>query len=165
MWQAKRPKKGFSMNKRSLFSVDIPGKTIYASAATLSRATNPNSKEYIELCLLLADHPGFKVKEKASNKTTYDGLTFKFMRDYISIQTDCDELMDEFEAVKLSSGEKYPIVKKWFLDTFKNEDGKFNMNKAKREITNGKIEAAKVRVKQVRKDGNISFATPKIVNQ
>lgn len=153
------------MSNRSLFSVDIPGKTIYASAATLSRAKNPNSKEYIELCLLLADHPGFKVKEKVSNKTTYDGLNFKFMRDYISIQDDCDELMDEFEAVKLSCGEKYPVVKKWFLDTFKNEDGKFNMNKAKREITNGKIEAAKVRVKQVRKDGNISLATPKIVNQ
>ena len=150
---------------RSLFSVDVVKKTITASAATLSRAKNPNSDEYVELGLLLADHPGFKIKEKASNKTTYDGLTFKFMRDYIGIQTDCDELMDEFEAVKLSSGEKYPIVKKWFLDTFKNEDGKFNMNKAKREITNGKIEAAKVRVKQVRKDGNISFATPKIVNQ
>ncbi len=150
---------------RSLFSVDVVKKTITASAATLSRAKNPNSDEYVELGLLLADHPGFKIKEKASNKTTYDGLTFKFMRDYISIQTDCDELMDEFEAVKLSSGEKYPIVKKWFLDTFKNEDGKFNMNKAKREITNGKIEAAKVRVKQVRKDGNISLATPKIVNQ
>lgn len=139
------------MNKRSLFSVDVVAKTITASAATLSRAKNPNSKEYVELCLLLADHPGFKVKEKASNKTTYDGMTFNFMRAYINIQTDRDELMDEFEAVKLSCGEKYPIVKKWFLDTFKNEDGKFNMNKAKREITNGKIEAAKVRVKAARK--------------
>ena len=96
-------------------------------------------------------NPGFKVKEKASNKTTYDGLTFKFMRDYILIQDDCDELMDEFEAVKLENNEKYPIVKKWFLDTFKNEDGKFNMNKAKREITGGKIEAAKVRVKAARR--------------
>lgn len=146
------------MNKRSLFSVDVVAKTITASAATLSRAKNPNSKEYVELGLLLADHPGFKVKEKTTNKTTYDGLTFKFMRDYILIQDDCDELMDEFEAVKLSSCEKYPIVKKWFLDTFKNEDGKFNMNKAKREITGGKIEAAKVRVKAARK-----AATPSTV--
>ena len=136
---------------RSLFSVDVVKKTITASAATLSRAKNPNSKEYVELCLLLTDHPGFKVKEKATKKTTYDGLTFKFMRAYINIQNDRDELMDEFEAVKLSSGEKYPIVKKWFLDTFKNEDGKFNMAKAKREITGGKIEAAKVRVKAARK--------------
>ena len=85
---------------RSLFSVDVVKKTITASAATLSRAKNPNSNEYVELGLLLADHPGFKVKEKATNKTTYDGLTFKFMRDYILIQDDRDELMDEFEAVK-----------------------------------------------------------------
>ena len=150
------------MSNRSLFSVDVVEKTITASVATLSRAKNPNSKEYVELCLLLADHPGFKVKEKATNKTTYDGLTFKFMRDYILIQTDRDELMDEFEAVKLSSCEKYPIVKKWFLDTFKNEDGKFNMAKAKREITNGKIESAKARVKAVRKTATV--ALPKVVN-
>ena len=151
------------MNKRSLFSVDVVKKTITASAATLSRAKNPNSKEYVELCLLLVDHPGFKVKEKATNKTTYDGLTFKFMRDYILIQDDCDELMDEFEAVKLSSNEKYPIVKKWFLDTFKDEDGNFSMAKAKREITNGKIESAKARVKAVRKTAAVSMA--KVVNQ
>ena len=84
------------------------------------------------------------------------------MRDYILIQDDCDELMDEFEAVKLENNEKYPIVKKWFLDTFKNEDGKFNMNKAKREITGGKIEAAKVRVKAARKAATITM--PKVVN-
>lgn len=151
------------MNKRSLFSVDVVAKTITASVATLNRAKNPNSKEYLELGLLLADHPDFTIDKKASNKTTYDGLNFLFMRDYIRIQDDCDELMDEFEAVKLSCGEKYPIVKKWFLDTFKNEDGKFNMAKAKREITNGKIESAKSRVKAVRKTATI--AMPKVVNQ
>ena len=151
-----------SIAPRSLFSVDVVAKTITASAATMSRTKNPNSNEYVELSLLLADHPDFEVKEKATNKTTYDGLNFKFMRDYISIQTDCDELMDEFEAVKLSCGEKYPIVKKWFLDTFKDEDGKFNMNKAKREITGGKIEAAKVRVKAMRKAATV--AMPKVVN-
>lgn len=146
------------MSNRSLFSVDVVAKTITASVATLSRAKNPNSKEYVELCLLLADHPGFKVKEKICKKTTYDGLNFKFMRDYILIQDDCAELMDEFEAVKLENNEKYPIVKKWFLDTFKNEDGKFNMTKAKREITNGKIEAAKVRVKVARKASDNTLA-------
>lgn len=136
---------------RSLFTVDVVEKTITASAATLNRAKNPNSNEYVELGLLLADHPSFTVKVKESKKTTYDGMTFKFMRDYILVQPDCDELMDEFEAVKLESNEQYPIVKKWFLKTFKDEDGKFNMAKAKREITDGKIEAAKVRVKKVRK--------------
>lgn len=146
------------MNNRSLFSVDVVEKTITASVATLSRAKNPNSKEYVKLCLLLADHPGFKVKEKATKKTTYDGMTFKFMRAYINIQNDRDELMDEFEAVKLDSGEKYPLVKKWFLDTFKNEDGKFDMAKAKREITNGRIESAKLRVKAVRKTSDTSLA-------
>lgn len=146
------------MNKRSLFSVDVVAKTITASVATLNRAKNPNSKEYLELGLLLAEHPDFTIEKKASNKTTYDGLNFLFMRDYILIQPDCDELMDEFEAVKLDNNEKYPIVKKWFLDTFKNEDGKFNMAKAKREITNGRIESAKLRVKVARKASDASLA-------
>lgn len=151
------------MSNRSLFSVNPVKQTISASAATLRRAQNPHSDEYIELSLLRGENPGFKIKTKKSNKTTYDGLTFKFMRDYILIQDDRDELMDEFEAVKLENNEKYPIVKKWFLDTFKNEDGKFNMAKAKREITNGKIESAKARVKAVRKTATV--AMPKVVNQ
>lgn len=74
-----KAKKGITMKKstapRSLFSVDAVKKTITASVATLSRAQNPNSDEYIELGLLLADHPGFKVKEKTVNKVTYGGLT------------------------------------------------------------------------------------------
>lgn len=88
------------------------------------------------------------------------------MLDYISVQSNSDELMAELEAVKAENGEKYPIIKKWFLDTFKGEDGKFNMNKAKREITGGKIEAAKVRVKAARKAATPATITiSKAVNQ
>ena len=151
------------MSNRSLFSVDVINKTITASAATLNRAKNPNSKEYVELGLLLADHPDFTIKEKATNKKTYDGLTFKFMRDYILIQENPVDLMDEFEGIKKSFGEKYPIVKKWFLDTFKDEDGNFNMAEAKREITNHAMEDVKVRVKATRKAITPEF--PKVVNQ
>ena len=65
------------MNKRSLFSVDVVKKTITASAATLSRAKNPNSDEYVELGLLLADHPGFKVKENFELTGTYTRLAVR----------------------------------------------------------------------------------------
>lgn len=139
-------------NALSLFSVDAVKKTISASKAALSRAKNPDSDEYAALNLLRADNPGFKIVEKKSNKTSYKELSFDFMRAYIRIQDDCDDLMEEFETLKLLNNDKYPIVKKWFLDTFKDDSGKFNMNKAKREIAQGKINAAKVMVKKVKKD-------------
>lgn len=149
---------------RSLFVVDAATKTISASKAALHRAANPNTKEYKELNKLMAKHPTFIVREKtAAKKTTYEGLDYAFMRNYIRIQKDSEELMEEFEAVKLLSGDTYPLVKKWFLDTFKGDDGKFDMNKARREITSARIDTAKVMVKKVSKSATISM--PQVVNR
>lgn len=127
------------MNKRSLFSVDVVAKTITASVATLSRAKNPNSKEYAELCKLIAQHQGFAIEKKATNKKTYDGMTFSFMQNYILTRSESEEMLVEFECVKRTNGDKYAPVKKWFLNTYKDEDGNFDMDEAKREITDYRI--------------------------
>ena len=149
---------------RSLFVVDATAKTISASKAAMHRAANPNSKEYKELNKLQKQHPDFAVVEKdASKKTTYEGMNYPFMKAYIRIQKDSEELMEEFESVKLLSGDSYPLVKKWFLDTFKDEDGKFDMRKANREITHAKIDSAKVMVKKVQKSP--AMVMPKVVNE
>ena len=126
---------------RSLFTVDVVAKTISASKATLIRAMNPNSAEYIELNLLRADNPDFEVvqKQPKKKKETYDGMNFDFMQDFIQAQPDADEVMVEFECVKLVNNNRYAPVKKWFLDTYKDEDGKFDMVKAKAEITASRI--------------------------
>ena len=127
------------MKKRSLFSVDVVEKTITASAATLSRAKNPNSKEYAELCKLMKQHYGFEIEKKATNKKTYDGMTFNFMRNYILAQPESEDVLVEFECVKRTNGDKYAPVKKWFLNTYKDESGCFDMDEAKREITDYRI--------------------------
>ena len=126
---------------RSLFSVDVIAKTISASNATLIRAQNPNSAEYVELNLLRADNPDFKVvqKQPKKKKETYDGLNFDFMEDFIQAQPDADEVMVEFECVKLVNNNRYAPVKKWFLDAYKDDEGKFDMVKAKAEITAHRI--------------------------
>ena len=126
---------------RSLFTVDVVAKTISASKATLIRAMNPNSAEYVELNLLRADNPDFEVvqKQPKKKKETYDGMNFDFMQDFIQAQPDADEVMVEFECVKLVNNNRYAPVKKWFLDTYKDEDGKFDMVKAKAEITANRI--------------------------
>lgn len=127
------------MNKRSLFSVDVVAKTITASVATLNRAKNPNSKEYVELCLLLVDHPDFAITKRGSKKVVYNGMTFSFMQEYILTQSEPEQMLVEFECVKRINCDKYAPVKKWFLNTYKDEDGNFDMAEAKREITNYRI--------------------------
>lgn len=127
------------MSNRSLFSVDVINKTITASVATLSRAKNPHSKEYEELCKLIAQHHGFAIEKKSTNKKTYDGMTFNFMRNYILSQPESEEMLVEFECVKRTNGDKYAPVKKWFLKTYKDENGNFDMDEAKREITDYRI--------------------------
>ena len=125
---------------RSLFTVNPMDGTISASKATLKRAMNPNSEEYIELNLLRADNPGFEIVEKKSKKKeTYDGMDFEFMRNFILAQPDYEEMLVELECVKTTNSNRYAPVKKWFLDTYKDEDGKFDMVKAKAEITESRI--------------------------
>ena len=126
---------------RSLFTVDVVAKTISASKATLIRAMNPNSAEYVELNLLRADNPNFEVvqKQPKKKKETYDGMNFDFMRNYIQTQADAEEVLVEFECVKLVNNNRYAPVKKWFLDAYKDDEGKFDMVKAKAEITEYRI--------------------------
>ena len=117
---------------KNLFDVDIPNATIYASKTTLKKTRVPNSPEYNELVGLLTKHLNFKIVEKeikkAKGKETYKGLTSDFIKQYISIQKNKETLEVQYkEAFKLG---KFPLVRKWFLDTFKN----FDMENAKEEI-------------------------------
>lgn len=126
---------------RSLFAVDAIARTISASKTALKRAQNPNSAEYIELNLLRADNPDFEITEKKPKKAkeSYDGMGFEFMRDFILAQPDSEKMLVEFECVKTTNCNRYAPVKKWFLDTYKDENGKFDMVKAKAEITESRI--------------------------
>ena len=136
--------------KKNVFSIDFTKETICGSKSALKKASNPASEEYKELTAKMAAHPTFKVVEKEPNnhKKTYEGLNFKTMRDYISTQPNADELMAEFEAVKKMADGKYGLVKKWFLDTFKD----FKVKEAKKAISDNKLVRAKATVKRVVKN-------------
>ena len=126
------------MTTKTYFTLDFAAKTITGTKATFARAGKGTGAEYNELVAKMAAHPGFTLVEKAqkskSTKETYDGLKFDFMERYISIQINKDDLMARYEEAKImakSHGTKtYPLVKKWFLETFKE----FTMEKAKKEI-------------------------------
>lgn len=132
---------------KNLFAVNFAENTIVASKTTLKKARIPNSPEYKDLMKLMKQNPAFAIVEKdikkAEGKRTYKGLNEAFIEKYISIQANADDLMVQYEqAAKMG---KFPLVRKWFLNTFKN----FNMELAKEEIDKAifaEIEAASKKV-------------------
>ena len=64
----------------------------------------------------------------AAVKKTYEGLNKAFIEKYISIQSNADDLNKQY--AKATEMGKFPLVRKWFLNTFKN----FNLEEAKKEI-------------------------------
>ena len=82
------------------------------------------SDEYTVLVGLRKDFPEFKIELKEitvnENKKTYEGLTIEEMKRFISTRS--KEEYASFEKVlKIAEGKKgkYAIVKKWFLDNYK----------------------------------------------
>ena len=80
----------------------------------------------------MKQNPTFTVAEKdikeAIGKKTYEGLNKAFIEKYISIQDNAGDLNEQY--AKASEMGKFPLVRKWFLNTFKN----FDMETAKKEI-------------------------------
>ena len=117
---------------KNLFAINFAENTIVASKTTLKKASIPNSAEYKALMKLMKQNPTFTVAEKeikkAEGKNTYKGLDKAFVEKYISIQTNAADLKAQYEqAAKMG---KFPLVRKWVLNTFKN----FDMETAKAEI-------------------------------
>ena len=117
---------------KNLFAIDFVETTIVASKTTLKKARIPNSPEYKELMKLMKKHPTYAIAEKeikkAEGKKTYEGLNKAFIEKYISIQSNAKELNEQY--AKAAEMGKFPLVRKWFLNTFKN----FDMATAKKEI-------------------------------
>ena len=113
------------MNTKNLFVIDFSKSSIVASATTLKKARKPESSEYRVLTELLCAHPNFCVIEKdiqkKPGKKTYKGLTFQTMLDYIQTQTNSEDKIKTYNAVRRIAkvkGCEYPLTKKWFLKTY-----------------------------------------------
>ena len=117
---------------KNLFAVNFAENTIVATKTTLKKASIPNSPEYKALMKLMKQNPTFTVTEKvikeAIGKQTYEGLNKAFIEKYISIQSNAKELNEQY--AKASEMGKFPLVRKWFLNTFKN----FDMDAAKEAV-------------------------------
>lgn len=107
-------------------------------------AENTRSPEYAHLQNVRRDYPHYEVVrrqiKKNTNKETYEGLTYDYMKNYIINKTEPEvrtKLLLEFEEMILisqchSKGKRYPTIKKWFLEQFP-EIVKFGMPEVKEE--------------------------------
>lgn len=145
---------------KSLFTYDFATNTIFATKTTLKKASIPNSPEYKALMKLVKQNPSCTVAEKeikkSSGKKTYKGLNNAFIKEYLSIQKNADELTRQYDkALELG---QFPQARKWFFDTFKG----FNMDEAKREIEQAVSTVIRTPVAE---SENRIFNMPAAVNQ
>lgn len=134
------------------FTINFFEQTITGTKASFNKAGKGFGPEYEELTSKMAAHPGFKleVKEQKSKTTkakqTYEGMDFKFMEDYIATLEDAAEFSKKYTEVKAMAKTTktavYPFTKKWFIDTFGDEDKHFDMDAAKEAIYNHRIAMA-----------------------
>lgn len=129
------------------FTYNFVEKTIIGSKSSINKANKGMNPEYNELTAMLSAHPDFTVKEKTiekkEGKKTYSNLTFKRMKDYISLQTNSKAKLIEFEAIMTVAsvkGAKYPLTKKWFLATYTEyKENNVTENEAENVQTEKKI--------------------------
>ena len=115
------------MNNNSRVKVLHSENTIEMNKFFAKMTENPLSDEYVLLQKIRLDYPDYKVRtrqiKKNTQKETYAGLTYAYMRNYIlthtSEETQAQEI-DEFDELILISrcqtkAKRYPTIKKWFL--------------------------------------------------
>ena len=107
--------------------IDHLNKKIFISKSFAKASMNPTSDEYVDLFEIMNNHPEYKIERrtirKSTNKETYAGLTYQYMRDYI-VYREAPEtakaVLNKLEEMILISkchahALRYPTIKKWFL--------------------------------------------------
>lgn len=128
------------------FWYDHPGKKIVGKELNFRKSGNPNSAQDKALMCAKSKHPdyGYEIIKPEKEKKSYKGLKRELMYDYI----DCfgsKEMMEQFQQMK-KDGTAFATMKSWFLDLFP----KFNVEKAKRDITKYRLGNVKAKYKVVK---------------
>ena len=106
-------------------NINFMEETIVMNSAFAKKAKRTNSPEYRELIRTRKEFPTYELKTRTikrnANKECYKGLTYDFMREYITTHHRANENIVEFEKMLYLSKchtIKYPTIKKWFLQTY-----------------------------------------------
>ena len=112
-------------------TINFEERTIVMTRKFAAAASDPFTEEFKKLQEVRNAYPGFYVKrhriKKNPNKECYKGLTYDYMRAYIkshepkaNVESALAELEDMIYISKChSNGFRYPTIKKWFLEKYK----------------------------------------------
>ena len=115
---------------KSPITIDFVNSIIIVNAAYAKKASNPLSEEYEQLQRVRADYPTYAVItrtiKKNSEKESYKGLTYDYMRAYIMSHEEGEnrvKMVMEFDELLLisqchSKAHRYPVIKNWFLEKY-----------------------------------------------
>lgn len=121
--------------KKTMLFVDFEKKLLIMNQAFANKARNVRSEEYQLLQNTRKDYPAYAVVKRRikrnSNKETYAGLTYDYMRMYIASHEPKEtvkEVMEQFEELLLISqchckARRYPAIKSWFLGKYSQIEG------------------------------------------
>ena len=128
----------------AFFTFDHFNKKIVGSELNFKKSGVPGSAQYNALMAAMDAHPNYALSAVApkKEKQTYAGLTCDLIREYVEIKG--SEAQKAELAEMIGNDEAYPTIKSWFLDDFKVG---FSVEKAKREITEHKLNARKAKVR------------------
>ena len=122
------------MKKTNLF-VDFEKNLLVMNQAFATKARNVRSEEYKILQETRRDYPTYAVVKRRikrnSQKETYAGLTYDYMRMYIATNEPKEtikEAMEHFDELLLISqchckARRYPVIKSWFLGKYPEIEG------------------------------------------
>ena len=109
--------------------IDFENRTVIMTRKFAVAASDPFSDEFRMLQEVRNAYPKFEVKrhtiKKQPKKECYRGLTYDYMRNYIELhELEPEKMLEELEEMILiskchSNGYRYPTIKKWFLDNYK----------------------------------------------
>lgn len=115
---------------KNTLKIDYENKQIIMDRTFAKNAQDTKSEEYAHLQNVRNAYPTYTVMKreikKNSNKETYAGLTYEYMRFYILTHEPAEtrkKMLSDFEELILISqchakGKRYPAIKNWFLNTY-----------------------------------------------
>ena len=113
------------MNKNTNYTINFETETIIITKKFGKAASQIGTPEFKVMQQLRKEFAGFsfayKTIEKKENKKSYKGLSIEEMTRFFSNRAE-EEAQKKFEKVLAVAGNKqgkYAIVKKWFLDNYK----------------------------------------------
>ena len=133
---------------KNVLKIDHNKRVIIMDRTFEKYAANTGSLEYAQLQSVRRDYPSYQVKRREIKKNTaqehYRGLTYKYMEDYIQTHENADRNFANYKELRQHAdchSVRYPIIKKWFLNTYPEINQEWQQIMAREEKPAEKVSA------------------------